>query len=272
MTLTMQSVVGPQKRRILTIIVANAIEQPQWMLIPGASSVVELMEALMLPPMRGEAGPLPWSPRDFLLLDWSGHRMPPDVRVAEVPMPGIVMAIAPGQWKSMADDSGVWMFRQRLMHGEKHRDILFRFLSSPDAARVPANMRSIDAFVSYAFEDGVLASTIVRELKSRGLEVFLAPSSLSTGRQWRDQLREAVRSTRSAALLVTPASMRSPWVMAEAGAFAAQGTPMFVLYDGVSTADIPSPLRRATAIEPARMPERWLHHFTASAAPSGTAV
>jgi hypothetical protein len=97
--------------------------------------------------------------------------------------------------------------------------------------------------------------------------VFIAESSLSTGRQWRDQIREAVRSSHVAILLITRASLHSTWVLAEAGACAMQGVPTIVLHDGVTPREIPAPLRGAVAIEPARQPARWLGVVTRRPSP-----
>jgi hypothetical protein len=164
------------------------------------------------------------------------------------------------------------MFRQTLMLHENSRDILCRFLSSPDAAVVPSNLKTIDVFVSYSFEDGPLAGAIVHDLKARGLDVFIAESSLSSGRQWREQIRDAVRSSRSAVLLITRASLRSTWVLAEAGALASQGIPTVILYDGVATSEIPAPLRHSAVIEPALQPDRWLDIVGHRASPEPAAV
>jgi hypothetical protein len=261
------------KRRVLTILVGDTVEQPQWALMPKSMALLELLGHLMTAAARGEAGPSRWQPRDFLLFDWSGRRLPADVRVGEVPLPGIVIAAIPGsRTQSLADSTGVWMFRQALLREDRSRDILWRFLSSPDAAVVSANVREIDVFVSYSFEDGPLASTVVQALESRNFQVFLAESSLSTGRQWRAQVREAVRSSRSGVLLLTPASIKSTWVLAEAGALANQGTPMIVLHDGVKASEIPKPLQDAVAIEPADQSDKWLDIVARRVSPEATRV
>ena len=151
------------------------------------------------------------------------------------------------------------MFPYQTLRGdEKSADILTRFLSSPDATLAPDPMKEIDVFVSYSSEDGPLVATIARHLQSRALQPFIAESSLSSASQWRDQLRTAVRSSRRAILVLTPSSLHSTWVLAEAGALASQRTPTVVLFDGVHPDSIPGPLRNVAATEPAQQPERWL--------------
>jgi hypothetical protein len=246
------------KRRVLVVLAADAVEQPNWLLVPKSTDVVELVAVLMKPELRGEAGPAVGEAREYALFDWSGRPLPPDVHVGEVPRPGIVVAMHRDRPTLGSDHTAVWLVRHLLMRSEHSRDILFRFLASPDAAVEPDNIKNIDVFVSYSFEDGTLASGVVGELKSRRMETFLAESSLSTSRPWRDQLRDAVRSARAAVLLITPNSIDSSWVLAEAGAFASLATPTYVLYDGVAGAAIPKPLLHAEAIEPTIEPERWL--------------
>ena len=216
----------------------------------------------MSPQLGGGAGPAGTPAEAFRLFDWSGRPLPADIRVGEVPLPGIVIAVDPtgeaGQSLTASADTHVWLFRQSLMLDEKSGDRLTRFLSSPDAERVPDPVKTIDVFVSYSFEDSALAATVVKALKSRGLDVFIAESSLSTGRQWREQIREAVRSSRAAVLLLTRASCNSTWVLAEAGALASQRVPTIVLFDGLKAGEIPGPLRNVEATEPAAQPDRWL--------------
>jgi hypothetical protein len=246
-------------RRVLVVLVGDTVEQPQWLLVPKSTDVVELVQVLMKPEVRGEAGPAVGEASEYSLFDWSGHPLPPDVRVGQVPQPGIVVAMHRDRPKLGSDGTAVWLFRQMLMRSEGSRDILFRFLASPDAAVAPDSIKTIDVFVSYSFEDGALAARVVRELRSRGMETFLAESSLGTSRPWRDQLRDAVRSSRAAVLLITPSSIASSWVFAEAGAFASQATPTYVLFEGLEAAAIPRPLLHVEAIEPASEPLRWLH-------------
>jgi hypothetical protein len=61
------------KRRVLTIIAADTVEQPQWVLVPTSVPFVEHLGHLLTAQARGEAGPAPWDPKTFLLFDWSGR-------------------------------------------------------------------------------------------------------------------------------------------------------------------------------------------------------
>ena len=249
-------------RRVLTIIVSDAVESPQWVLVPKSMDFSELLGRLLTLEARGKSAAEQESPEQFLLFDWFGHRLPADIKIGQVPLPGIVVAVLPGGKASrrfnQSGEVDLWLFRQTTMLDETGMDRLSRFLASPDATVPPSPLKHIDAFISYSFQDGMLAATIVRHLESRGLDVFLAESSLSSGQQWRDQIRDAVRSSRRAILLLTRSSLHSSWVLAEAGALASQHTPTIVLFDGVPRDEIPVPLRTAAATEPANQPERWL--------------
>jgi hypothetical protein len=249
-------------RRILTVIVADSVEQPRWILVPRSMAVLDLLERLTNAQASGGDSSAGTRAPVFQFYDWKGRSLPPDVLVAEVPTPGIVIAVQPtGKMSRLVSSSAevnVWLFRQTLMRDETSSDRLGRFLASPDATVPGAPVKQIDVFVSYSFLDGTLAERIVRLLESRGLQVFLAESSLNTGRQWREQVRDAVRSSRRAVLLITATSVHSTWVLAEAGALASQRTPTIVLLDGVQTADLPAPLRKVSLVYRADEPERWL--------------
>jgi hypothetical protein len=250
------------KRRILIVLVTETVEQPQWILVPRTTALTELIGVLLRPGVRGDPVGAHWQPADFQLYDWSGRALPSDVQAGEVPVPGIVIAVVPEAkaGRTLARSKGVdhWLFRQTLMRDETSLDRLARFLASPDAAVVPSPLKEIDVFVSYSFQDGALAASVVGNLESRGLQVFLAESSLSSTRQWREQIRDAVRSSRTAVLLITASSARSAWVMAEAGALGAQGVPTVVLLDGIEPGEMPGPLRMAAATEPVSRPDRWV--------------
>jgi hypothetical protein len=249
-------------RRILVVIVADSVEQPQWILVPLSREFSELLDSLLRPEVRGTTGPAEQPPKDIQLRDWSGQLLPADIRIGEIPLPGVVFAVMPareaGRALSRVADVSVWLYRQMLMRDQKSADRISRFLSSPDATVAASPAREIDVFVSYSFEDSSVAASIVRKLEARSLRVFLAESSLNTGRQWREQLRDAVRSSRAAILLITRSSVHSSWVLAEAGALAMQNTPMVVVLDGIQAHELPGPLRNAAATEPVTESQRWL--------------
>ena len=242
--------------------VADTVEQPQWILIPRSMLVLEVFELLLRPQVRGEAQPATWKPADLRYFDWSGRPLPGDTDVASVPLPGVVIGALPAGKASQlikgSAENNIWLFRQTLLRDKTSADRLRRYLSSPDATVDGTPVKQIDVFVSYSFTDGALAERIVRELQGRGLDVFLAESSLNTGRQWRDQVRDAVLSSRTGILLVTRNSLHSTWVLAEAGAFASQRTPTLVLLEGVAESEVPTPVRHAAATIPAENTDSWL--------------
>lgn len=242
--------VGPSRiRRILVVLVAEDVEQPQWLLQPSTTPLAASLGRLLDPRVRGREPGDGEGPEGFAFFDWTGEALPDDARVAEVPAPGIVVAVRrklPRWLATRSEGIAIWMVRMALMRDERAMDRLQRFLASPDAAVEGAALRTIDVFVSYAFADGPRAAEVVRRLDALGLEVFLAESSLTAGRQWREQLRDAVQAARRALLLVTPSSIGSSWVLAEAGAFAWARKPTLLLLAGVERAALPAPLQGAS--------------------------
>ena len=69
------------KRRVLVVLAADAVEQPNWLLVPKSTDVVELVAVLMKPELRGEAGPAVGDASEYVLFDWSGRRLPPDLLI-----------------------------------------------------------------------------------------------------------------------------------------------------------------------------------------------
>src|SRR5262249_43175584 len=140
--------VSPMIRRILTVIVADGIEDPQWTLVAKSTEISDLLERLKAPETRyGNEVPEGWRAQDFQLYDWSGRALPPDIRVAEVPTPGILIAVLPsGKVGRLFSDR---MLRQWLTRDKRSTDRLGRFLSSPDAIVPGAPVKQTDVFVSY---------------------------------------------------------------------------------------------------------------------------
>jgi hypothetical protein len=246
-------------RNILTIIVQDSVERPQFACVPKTMTLIELVNLLMDPRVSGSDEPAHFKTEEVMFFDWSNHQLPIDAHVGEIPLPGILIAVIPTD-KSIhrSPEINLWLAHQALIRDEVSYDRLSRYLSSPDAVAVPLPIKEIDVFISYSFEDGFLAAEILHSLEARGLRVFIAESSLIAGQQWRDQLRKAIRSSRSALFLLTRSSAHSAWVLAEAGALASQGTPGIGLFEGIEMQEIPLPLRDAFPMEPATQPERWL--------------
>lgn len=75
-----------------------------------------------------------------------------------------------------------------------------------------------DVFISYAVKDANIAEDMKESLESSSLRVFMAEKTIETGEKWEQSLRQALTKSRILLLLLTPNSVSSKWVMAEAGA------------------------------------------------------
>lgn len=147
--------------------------------------------------------------------------------MVEVPKPGIVLAVHRDTAKAIGSSSDfgvVIQLRRALERGEgKAAERLQRFLNDEDADFAALPFARYDVFVSYSTADLVLARKLVDGMQQRGLRCFLSNRSLEAGQLWQEEIRQALVESRVAVLLLTPASIRSSWVMCEAGACWALG-------------------------------------------------
>ena len=77
---------------------------------------------------------------------------------------------------------------------------------------------SYDLFISYTQKDGEIAASLATQLHDAGVTCFMADRSILAAAEWEPTLRDALRSSKSVLLLMTPRSKASLWVAAEAGA------------------------------------------------------
>ena len=74
-----------------------------------------------------------------------------------------------------------------------------------------------DVFVSYAHSDGEIVATLVSRLETENIRAF-ADKSIKPGEEWLSRIAVALKEAKVILFLVTPNSVRSKWVNAEAGA------------------------------------------------------
>lgn len=74
-----------------------------------------------------------------------------------------------------------------------------------------------DVFVSYAHADGEFVATLLSRLENENISAF-ADRSISPGEEWLSRLEFALKESKIILFLITPNSLRSNWVNAEAGA------------------------------------------------------
>ncbi len=72
-----------------------------------------------------------------------------------------------------------------------------------------------DLFISYSTRDSKAARKINDTAEANGLTCFLAEKDLKGGDEWADRIREALNTSSEVVILITPNSIKSPWVQRE---------------------------------------------------------
>jgi hypothetical protein len=72
-------------------------------------------------------------------------------------------------------------------------------------------------FISYSSDDCRIAEFVEKELRTRGIEVFLAALSLKGGDRWTERIWGALRESSWVILLASKSACNSPYVQQEFG-------------------------------------------------------
>ncbi len=72
-----------------------------------------------------------------------------------------------------------------------------------------------DVFISYAHEDGEWVEALAENLRQLGLEVFKDDWKIDAGDGLVTEIQKAIDASKSGVLVVTPAALSRPWVLAE---------------------------------------------------------
>lgn len=72
-------------------------------------------------------------------------------------------------------------------------------------------------FISYASEDQVIAEAVEKELRSHGVDAFMAAVSLRPGDQWAEKIWESLRQSSWVVFLASKSACESPYVQQELG-------------------------------------------------------
>jgi hypothetical protein len=106
---------------------------------------------------------------------------------------------------------------------------------------------SFDLFLSFSSVNTTEANKLYDAAVTKGLKVFMSEKDLASGDVWDEEIRKALLTSREMAVLVTPASLKSEWVVTEWGiAWALQKriTPVLLRCD---INQLPERLKRYTA-------------------------
>lgn len=173
---------------------------------------------------------------DYDMFDWEPQRLPGVILGSEVPHPGIIIAI---RFEKGIDEEkknlNAHVLRMQLQRQEK----ITEFISSVDARFQPHPMCHYDVFISYSHKDTKVASQIEKKFRYNKLDCFMASKDISAGTLWKEEIRDALRSSRVVLILLTPNSINSKWVMCEAGAFWALAKPLVPAYMFIDLGDVP---------------------------------
>jgi hypothetical protein len=98
-------------------------------------------------------------------------------------------------------------------------------------------------FISHSPEDSEMARDLARRLRAAGLTPIVDFADLPAGKDWKKTIREQIRTADAMLILVTPAALRSGYMMVELGM--AEGFERMVLpvTAGLKPRDMPAPLQ-----------------------------
>lgn len=73
----------------------------------------------------------------------------------------------------------------------------------------------MQVFISYDLSDESVAKRVAAGLEAEGLKVWHNRSDFLPGQNWAAHIAKALRESEAMVVLLTPASLRSPWVRRE---------------------------------------------------------
>jgi hypothetical protein len=165
--------------------------------------------------------------------DWDFEPLPSHTLVSQVPRPGIFLALIENS-NSSTLPAALLMKAQ----SSNYPDVQ-NFLRDPASSYDPDPLTTNDVFIGYGGEDEEWAKELYKQLEGAGLKCFLAKLNIPTGAVWTERLREELLSSRLGLLLLTRNSFDRPWLMCEAGALWATGTPIVPAYRYIQLTEVP---------------------------------
>jgi hypothetical protein len=245
-------------RRIFLIVVDHGVELAVYVDSPVSTLLGDVLDQVvrsMLDDNADQARRL-LSFGDCAVFDDTMERLPDDIRVGSIPVPGLLFVIPKSATSLVelklepsedASDSELNLGLLRLVAYNTVRldstygPRLGRFLAGPDTLFEPDPLPIYDAFVSFSTADFLSASNLALTLENQGARCFLANTSISAGSLWNDELRLALRASRRLVLIASGQAAESSWVLSEIGAAWMLGLPIIVVPTG-DVPWVPSPL------------------------------
>jgi hypoxanthine-guanine phosphoribosyltransferase len=94
-------------------------------------------------------------------------------------------------------------------------------------------------FLSYSHLDRALALELEQKFSASGLRCFLSEKDLTSGVEWVERIKESIRESEYVMLLITPRSVKSPWIFVEAGAAWMENKRIIPLIQFVDISELP---------------------------------
>ncbi len=94
---------------------------------------------------------------------------------------------------------------------------IFDELSKISHEHADETKKQYDIFLSYSTLDKDQAREADKTWTEQGLEVFMAEKGIQPGALWKDNLRKALKNSKSLCILASPNSLDSDWVSSELG-------------------------------------------------------
>jgi hypothetical protein len=98
-------------------------------------------------------------------------------------------------------------------------------------------------FISHSHQDNELVRDLARRLGDAGLRAFVDLTDRPAGADWKRTVRQHIRSSDAVLILLTPATLKSPWMLTELGM--AEGFERLIVpvTAGLATRDLPALLQ-----------------------------
>lgn len=183
---------------------------------------------------------------EYQFYDWDLKEIKSDLRVSRVPKPGIIIVVS----NQCKEPIYAYAYHtKRVVRNTSDSDqleILKSFTEGPEGKFEPF---LYDVFLSYVEEDMELAQELYELLTQSGLNCFMDKKSLDVGTIWEDDIRKALVNSLAEVILLTPNSIKSLWVMCEAGACWVLEKQIFPAIISIKHEDLPEPIKKYQCIQ-----------------------
>jgi hypothetical protein len=102
-------------------------------------------------------------------------------------------------------------------------------------------------FISHSSTDQWIASQLGSGISALGIKVFIDVKDIETGDDFDEVIRNELNQAHEMLAVISPAALKSHWVMMEFGAARALGKRLIPILVGVSPNELPAPINRHLA-------------------------